>query len=129
MLKEPLTMQFPVIPLDRLIGAERAAEFINSLVRDLITQDLLPEPAAYRIVCEGVLDGDPFLLTDPGQAWVPRPGTTGPTPGLLLIVQRDADQLTVEDEHGQRHRIPVCALNSYRLDQWCWARPDTTSRR
>ncbi|MFD6333194.1 hypothetical protein ACFWGI_26950 [Streptomyces niveus] len=29
---------------------------------------------------------------------------------------------TVGDEHGQRHRIPVCALNTYALDQWFWVR-------
>lgn len=115
-------MQFSVLPLDRLIGPAYAAQFINSLVRDLITKDLLPEPVAYRIVCEGVLAGDPFLLADPGQAWALRPETTSPAPGLLLIIRREADQLTVEDEHGQRHHIPVCALNTYALDQWFWAR-------
>ncbi|MFD7517722.1 hypothetical protein ACFV85_23290 [Streptomyces niveus] len=115
-------MQFSVLPLDRLMGPVNAGQFINSLVRDLITQDLLPEPVAYRIVCEGVLAGDPFLLADPGQAWALRPEIAERAPGLLLIIRRDADQLTVEDEHGQRHRIPVCALSTYALDQWFWTR-------
>ncbi|WP_381805584.1 hypothetical protein [Streptomyces niveus] len=121
-------MQFPVVPLDLLIGPERAAEFISGLVRDLIAQDLFPEPVAYRAVCEGVLASDPFLLADPGQAWALRLETTDPAPGLLLILHRDSDQLTVEDEHGQRHQIPLHALNAYRLNQWAWARPDTTSQ-
>ncbi|WP_046499995.1 hypothetical protein [Streptomyces odonnellii] len=115
-------MQPSVLPLDRLIGPVHAAQFINSLVGDLITQDLLAESVAYRLVCEGVLAGDPFLLADPGQAWALRPGTTDPAPGLLLVIRRDTDQLTVEDGHGQRHRIPVCALKTYELDQWFWAR-------
>lgn len=122
-------MQPSVVPLDRLIGPEHAAQFINSLVRDLMVQDLLPESVAYRLVCEGVLAGDPFLLAEPGQAWALRPEITDPAPGLLLIIRRDIDQLGVEDEHGQRHTIPLYALTAYELDQWCWARPDTTGRR
>ncbi|QHY93569.1 hypothetical protein SSPS47_00295 [Streptomyces sp. S4.7] len=77
---------------------------------------------------EDVLASDPFLLAAPGQAWALRPEATGPAPGLLLIIDRDSDQITVEDEHGQRHQIPLHALHTYRLDQWCWARPDTTAR-
>ncbi|MFF2942890.1 hypothetical protein ACFVSQ_23945 [Streptomyces niveus] len=104
------------------MGPANAGQLIGDLVRDLITQDVLPEAVAYWIVCEGVLAGDPFLLIDPGQTWALRPETTERAPGLLLIIRRDADQLTVEDEHGQRHRIPVCALNTYALDQLFWAR-------
>ncbi|MGX1887403.1 hypothetical protein [Streptomyces sp. NPDC055287] len=117
-------MQSPSLPLDLLIGPQRAAQFIGTLVREFIADDLLPEPVAFRLVCEGVLDGDPFLLADPGQAWVLRPETTDPAPALLLIIRRATDQLAVEDEHGQRHQIPLCALATYQLDQWCWARPE-----
>ncbi|MFE3685362.1 hypothetical protein ACFXPM_19225 [Streptomyces sp. NPDC059095] len=120
-------MPSPVVPLDLLIGPERAAEFINGLVRDLMASDLLPETVAYRLVCEGVTNGDPFLLADPGQMWTLRPGHNGPAPARLFIAHRDVTQLTVDDEHGQRHGIPLCALADYQLDQWYWARTDQHS--
>lgn len=118
-------MRPSVPPLDRLIGPRRAAQFIGALVHDLITSDLLPEPVAHRLVCEGLLAGDPWLLAEPGQAWALRPETTGPALGLLLIISRDTDQLLVEDENGLRHCIPLCALVPYQLDQWFWAREDS----
>jgi hypothetical protein len=113
--------------VDRLIGPERAARVIQPLVRELMTDDLLPEPVAYRIVCEGVLAVDPWWLAEPGQVWQLRPDATTPGPGhaLLAIVGRDTDQLTVEDEDGQRLQIPLCALAAYHLTQWCWIRDDT----
>lgn len=117
-------MHSPVLPLDLLIGPRRAAQVIGALVRDLITSDLLPEPVAFRLVCEGVLAGDPWLLAEPGQAWALRPEVTDPAPAQLLITFRDGDQLTVEDEHGQQHRIPLCALATYHLEQWIWTRED-----
>ncbi|MGW6016322.1 hypothetical protein [Streptomyces sp. NPDC055210] len=110
--------------VDHLIGAERTARVINPLVRELMRDDLLPESVAYRIVCEGVLAGDPWWLAEPGQAWKPRPDTPAPAPGLLVIVHRDTDRLTVEDEDGQRRQIPLCALAAYELTQWCWLRDD-----
>lgn len=58
--------------VDRLIGPERAARVIQPLVRELMTDDWLPETVAYRIVCEGVLAGDPWLLAEPGQVWTLR---------------------------------------------------------
>ncbi|WP_328541074.1 hypothetical protein [Streptomyces sp. NBC_00344] len=116
-------MHSSLLPLDLLIGPERAGAFIGALVRDLITSDLLPEPAAYRLVCEGVLAGDPWLLADPGQMWTLRPEVTDTdVPALLFIVHRDTTHLTVEDENGQRTQIPLCALSAYQLDQWYWAR-------
>ncbi|MFI1184151.1 hypothetical protein ACH4UT_32040 [Streptomyces sp. NPDC020799] len=116
-------MHSPALPLDLLVGPERAGQFIGALVRELTSSDLLPEPVAFRAVCEGVLAGDPFLLAEPGQAWIPRPDAVGLAPGLLFIIRRETDQLTVEDEDGQRRQIPLCALAAYQLDQWCWARP------
>ncbi|GAA2417970.1 hypothetical protein ACFPFX_04770 [Streptomyces mauvecolor] len=119
-------MPIPVLPLDLLIGAERAGQFLGARIRDVLANDLLPEPVAYRLVCEGALAADPFLLADPGQTWTLRPDRTGPAPGRLFIVRRDTTELTAEDEHGQRHRIPLCALADYQLDQWCWTRSDST---
>ncbi|MER5227119.1 hypothetical protein [Streptomyces flaveus] len=110
--------------IDRLIGPERAARVIRPLVRELMTDDLLPESTAYRIACEGVLAGDPWLLAEPGQGWALRSDVTDPAPALLIIIRRDTDQLTVEDPYGQRHQIPLCALAAYELEQWCWMRPD-----
>ncbi|MFC8201473.1 hypothetical protein ACFUTV_39670 [Streptomyces sp. NPDC057298] len=92
--------------VDRLIGPERAARVIQPLVRELMADDLLLETVAYRIVCEGVLAGDPWLLAEPGQGWALRSDVTDPAPALLVIVRRDTDQLTVEDPYGQRHQIP-----------------------
>ncbi|MCW8102691.1 hypothetical protein [Streptomyces tauricus] len=110
--------------VDQLIGAERTARVINPLVRELMREDLLPEPVAYRIVCEGVLAADPWWLAEPGQAWKLRPDITDPALDLLVIVRRDTDQLTVEDEDGQRLQIPLCALAAYELTTWCWMRSD-----
>lgn len=116
-------MQSPSLPLDLLIGPEHAGQVVGALVRDLITSDLLPEPVAYRLVCEGVLAGDPWLLAEAGQMWSRRPGAeAGDAPDLLFIVGRDTTQLTVEDEDGRRSQIPLCALAAYQLDQWYWAR-------
>ncbi|MEV2235423.1 hypothetical protein AB0H69_43670 [Streptomyces phaeochromogenes] len=115
--------------VDRLIGPECAARVIQPLVRELMTDDLLPETVAYRIVCEGVLAGDPWLLAEPGQVWALRPDATSPAPGhaALVIVHRDTDQLTVEleDDDEPRLQIPLCALAAYELTSWCWMRDDT----
>jgi hypothetical protein len=115
-------MQFSI---DRLIGPHRAARIINALVRELVTDDLLPESTAYRLVCDGILAEDPWLLAEPGQAWALRPSDTeDPAPPLLLIVGRDRDQLTVETPDGLRYPMPLFALAAYELQQWCWLRPD-----
>ncbi|MBQ0855740.1 hypothetical protein J8N05_47150 (plasmid) [Streptomyces sp. BH-SS-21] len=115
--------------VDRLIGPERTARVIQPLVRELMRDDLLPEPVAYRIVCEGVLAGDPWWLAEPGQVWQLRPDAAEPAaPGLalLVIVQRDTDQLTVqlEDDDAPHLQIPLCALAAYELTSWCWLRED-----
>ncbi|OEJ21479.1 hypothetical protein AR457_37445 [Streptomyces agglomeratus] len=116
-------MQSRTVPLDLIIGPERAGQVVGALVRDLITSDLLPEPVAYRLVCEGVLAGDPWLLAEAGQLWTLRPDTgAGDEPELLFIVSRDTTQLTVEDADGRRSQIPLCTLAAYQLDQWYWAR-------
>jgi len=67
--------------VDRLIGPERAARVIQPLVRELMTEDLLPEPIAYRIVCEGVLAGDPWWLAELGQGCGRCAPMTLPVPG------------------------------------------------
>ncbi|MFE9558215.1 hypothetical protein ACFYMW_38600 [Streptomyces sp. NPDC006692] len=103
-------MPSPSLPLSLLIGPEHAGQFIGGLVPDLIVSDLLPEPIAYCFVCEGVLGGDPFLLANAGQMRTLRPDRTDLAPGVLFVVRRDTTQLTVEDEHGRRHGLPLCAL-------------------
>ncbi|WP_314416180.1 hypothetical protein [Streptomyces sp. DSM 40484] len=113
--------------IDRLIGPEHAARVINPLVRELMREDLLPEATAYRIVCEGVLAGDPWWLAEPGQVWTRRHDATEPAgPELLFIAHRDTDQLTVafEDDDEPDRRMPLCVLAAYELTQWCWMRDD-----
>ncbi|MEU7151191.1 hypothetical protein AB0B79_05955 [Streptomyces sp. NPDC039022] len=115
------------VHLDRLVGSEHAARFVNVRVRAFIRDDLLPEPVAYRLVCEGVLAHDPFVLADPGQVWVLRHEVTDSAAPLLIIIGRDGDQLTAEDTFGRRHRILLCALAAYQLDQWYWARDEEST--
>ncbi|WP_159047427.1 hypothetical protein [Streptomyces sp. XY332] len=87
------------LPIDLLIGPYRAAQFITDCVTELITEDCIPAPAAYDAVRRAVLESDPFVLAETGQAWALRPGThddngsDGPReheerPGMLYVVRR-----------------------------------------
>nr|WSW64513.1 hypothetical protein OG513_38905 [Streptomyces sp. NBC_00998] len=125
------------LPIDLLIGPYRAVQFITDCVTELITEDCIPEAAAYDAVCRAVLESDPFVLAETGQVWALRPnthddnGSDGPRdheerPGMLYVVRRlrgDHGRLTVEDEWGERSIIAVAQLADYELDQWMWARP------
>lgn len=101
-------MSAPSLPLDRLIGPVHAGEFIAGRVLDLMVNDCLAESVAYNLVCEGVRAVDTWLLADRGQMWTLRPDITEPAPEVLLICNRDGDQLTVEDQRGQATTSP-CA--------------------
>ncbi|MFJ8017424.1 hypothetical protein [Streptomyces sp. NPDC096339] len=123
------------LPIDLLIGPSKAAEFIAACVTELITEDHIPEPAAYNAVCRAVLDSDPFVLAEAGQVWALRPNDPSDEddpeghddrPGMLYVVRRlrgDHGRVTVEDEWGERSITSVTELAAYELDQWIWARP------
>lgn len=55
------------LSLDLFTGPQYAEQVIDTLVCDLITSDLFPEPVAYRLVCEGSLAGEPWLLAEARQ--------------------------------------------------------------
>ncbi|WP_329391525.1 hypothetical protein OG625_39965 (plasmid) [Streptomyces sp. NBC_01351] len=126
------------LPIDQLIGPYKAAEFIAACVTELVTEDHIPESAAYDAVCRAVLNSDPFVLAEAGQVWALRPndhddlsrqedpGGHDDRPGMLYVVRRlrsDHGRVTVEDEWGERAIIGVTQLAAYELDQWMWARP------
>ncbi|WP_407842072.1 hypothetical protein ACE1OC_42735 (plasmid) [Streptomyces sp. DSM 116496] len=132
------SLMHAALPIDLLIGPHKAAEFITACVTELVTEDCIPEPAAYAAVCHAVLTSDPFLLAEAGQVWALRPTTEAAAdapdtprnsesrPGMLYIVRRmrsDHGRVTVEDEWAERSIISVSQLADYELDQWTWARP------
>ena len=116
-----------LLPLDLLVGPERAARVITERVRDLATNDLIPEPLAYATVCTAVLACDPWTLAETGQTWIPRDNldVTDAPADLLYVVRRHGGHALLEDEYGQRETLPLSVLDGYVLDHWEWARTDT----
>lgn len=113
------------LPIDLLIGAERAGQFINARVRALTERDWIPESLAYEMVCTGVLDGDPWTLVDAGQRWLPRDSAPDEVPAELYVVHRRGAQVLLEDEYGQRATYPLAALyDTYYLHTWHWSHED-----
>ncbi|MFD3330555.1 hypothetical protein [Streptomyces sp. NPDC058701] len=118
------------LPIDLLIGADRAGQFIASRVRVLMGEDLIPEAAAYAAVCTAVLDSDPWTLAETGQVWSLRPDVMeefldAGWPRAVYVVMRspgDNAMVTIEDEDVQRAKVPLAMLAAYQLDQWLWAR-------
>lgn len=114
------------VPLDLLVGPERAAAFLKAKVDALVSFDWIPESRAYAIVCEAACDGDPWTLADPGQIWTPGPdlAVADAVAAQLYIAARDGAHLLVEDEYGQREWAEPTVLAGWRLDHWSWARAD-----
>ncbi|MDF4254638.1 hypothetical protein [Streptomyces sp. WMMB303] len=113
------------VRLDLIIGPERARQFIRERVQQLVTGDCIPQARAADMVCTAVLAGDPWVLADPGQTWIPRDDGQDPNDLLaaeLYVAQRHGATVLVEDEWAQRAWRPVSVLDGYVLDTWHWAR-------
>jgi len=113
------------VPLDLIIGPQRARQFIRERVRQLVTADCIPQARAADMVRSAVLAGDPWVLADPGQTWIPHDDgqeREDLPADLLYVAQRHGATVLVEDEWAQRAWLPVSVLDDYVLDTWHWAR-------
>ncbi|WP_432070862.1 hypothetical protein [Streptomyces sp. AA1529] len=114
------------VPLNLIIGPQHAGQFIRERVEQLVSADCIPEAHAVDMVCTAVLAGDPWMLADPGQRWIPHDDLRQEGDGLLVaelyVAQRCGATLLVENEWAQRTRQPVTVLHGYVLDSWHWAR-------
>ncbi|MFJ8957329.1 hypothetical protein ACIRO1_45290 [Streptomyces sp. NPDC102381] len=106
-----------------LIGPAHAAEWTNSRVHDLVTQDLLDPNVALTLVEGAVRDNDPLLLASPGQLWQRRP-LAAPyedlPPSVMVVRRLDEARVVVDDGTGEEETVPVWDLILYQLRDWFW---------
>ncbi|MEV6681613.1 hypothetical protein AB0N09_32790 [Streptomyces erythrochromogenes] len=71
--------------IDRVVGADTAAELVNRYRAELRELDMLPDSVALSVACQAYADGYIYVVARPGQVWVRR-GDTRAEPFQLRIV-------------------------------------------
>ncbi|MFB7057425.1 hypothetical protein ACFCXT_30450 [Streptomyces vinaceus] len=110
--------------IDRVVGAEAAAELINRYRAELREQDLLPDSVALAIACEAYADGYVYVLARAGQVWARRGDSPcEPTHLRIVTVSRHSSYsgytaLCLEPM-GLFHVLPLNELDEhFVLTQW-----------
>lgn len=109
--------------MDRVVGADTAAELVDRYRAELREQDLLPDATALAIARQAYADGYIYLVARAGQVWTRRASSRVEPPELRVVTVSNTTltgyTALCQEPLGLFHVVPLTDLEAYFvLKEW-----------